>query len=481
MIAFLVESTICITVSLICFYAFFSSSKHLLFNRIYLLAALMLSLSIPFLEIETPYATSLLDESHFNLNAAEAQVFTDNIENPKETSMSTGGFGFINMLVVVYGVGCLFMLLRYIKNLVGINNLIRHAEIIDHTSHKVALISRTTSPFSFMKFIFVNGDDYRKSKIDKVVWSHELAHVRQFHSLDILLIEMLLVVFYFNPLIWIYRKAIKLNHEYQADEIVIKSHPDVERYAHQLIQLSQSENTLLFQCSFNYLSTKKRIMMLTKTKNSNVLFGNKIVLATILLLTTASILSFKSIQSTAVLNDVSKKVIVIDLGHGGIDTGAKSSGQVNEVDIINAIGAKIKAFDAHSRFLFTRSSDNLSLEDRTKFAASHNADLMVSIHIGSSENTQSNGIEVFYSDKSTQAEKSKHISEEFANKLKFRKGGSANAVKTANFVVLRNDQCPTVMLSLGFISNEEDLSYLSTEINQENLAKQIVTLLNEVK
>lgn len=479
--AYLLESSICMTVSLLCYFVFFSRGKNLYFNRGYLLLTLTLSMAIPFIEIESGYSPSYLDDAHFMVNVHDLTLM-ENDSSPNGATDKT--FSLANLLnpmqmvLFLYGMGLMLMLYRYARNLVVIRNWIARSEKIDKESYTIILIGKAIGPFSFMNFIFVNRHDYHQNKIDEVVWAHEFAHIQQRHSLDVIFVELLLTVFYFNPLVWMYRSALKLNHEYAADECVLRSHPNFEHYAYQLIQTSNSKNKILFECSFNYRSTKKRLMMLTKTKNKSVLFWNKVAAAGMVVLATASLLAFKNVSAPTSLHENDKPIIIIDLGHGGKSVGGTTASGITEVAIINSIGKYIREMDKDSRFIFTRKDEDVSLKERTDLTTSTQAAMMVSIHIASSEDAQSNGVEIFYSEKNPKAEESKQIGEAFARKINFRT--APNVVKAANYMVLKNSQCPTVMLSLGYLSNAGDLNYLTNEENQKYLARQIVDFLNQM-
>ncbi|MEQ6119645.1 M56/M15 family metallopeptidase [Reichenbachiella sp. MALMAid0571] len=485
MITYIIESGVCMSISLICYVIFFNNDKYLYFNRGYLLFTLILSLSLPFIDIETEY--SYFDSSHFNIVAdnevvAETAEVTTKKSNEESTAI-TPFYQFYTIVLMAYFIGVLLMFFRYFKNLIDLSKLIAASERVDRGSHKLILTKKLIGPFSFMSFIFVNKNQFENDEINETIWTHELVHARQYHTIDILFVELLLVVFYFNPLVWVYRLFLKSNHEYIADEKVIKKHSDLEKYANYLIQFAHSKNTMLFECSFNYSSIKNRLMMLSKSKNSKLLFANKVALASLLVLATAAMLAFKNIEKPQMNeNGNDQFTVVIDFGHGGKDPGTLSDdNSVTETEIINSIGSIIKEIQTQSNFVYTRGNEFVSLKDRTDLANSVNADLLVSLHVGSQVGSKSNGVEIFYSESNFASEQSKTIAQQFAEKLKFRRGSRSNSVKTANFMVLKESKCPSVLLSLGFLSNQKDLDYLKSYENQKNLAKQIVDILEQVK
>ncbi len=485
MIDYILESAIFMAVSFVCYYFLFSKGKHLYFNRIYLLFTLALSLMVPFLDIESAYSYSYFEDMHYDMFGEEI-VTTTNFQNPTLQDMKKSGISKIfqttKISLIIYLAGVLLMSYRYIKNLLEIRKLVIESKRIDKGSYKIVLMDNLTGPFSFMNHIFVNKSDYENKEIDKTIWFHELTHVYQYHSLDILFIELLLVGFYFNPLVWLYRNALKFNHEFTADENVIKFYPDLKRYSYHLIQFANSRTNNLFECGFNYLSTKRRLIMLTKSKSNNVLFGNKLVLASLVVFTTASLIAFNNVQRSENLNiDNSQFTVVIDLGHGGYDLGATNSeGTVNEVDIVNAIGDKLKEIETNINFIYTRENDQfVALSERSNIANDIKADLMLSLHVSRHVNEQVSGFTVYYSEKNTAVERSIEIGNSIVNSLQFRAESVSHKIKKADFFILNNSKSPAVMIEFGFLSNKEDVKYLTSKRNQEYLATQIVEILSQ--
>ena len=93
---------------------------------------------------------------------------------------------------------------------------------------------------------------------------HEQAHASQKHTADILFIEVLKVVFWFNPLFYLYKKEIKLNHEFLADRAVLKKGLDASVYKELLLSFSSNQNNLSLVNAINYSSIKKRFTVMKK-------------------------------------------------------------------------------------------------------------------------------------------------------------------------------------------------------------------------
>jgi hypothetical protein len=124
------------------------------------------------------------------------------------------------------------------------------------------LVQEKTLPYSFFKYIFVNQADFENGKIEKELLIHEEAHCLQYHSIDLILLELIIIFFWFNPAIWLFKKAILLNHEYYADNRVLTD-SDSNNYYQLLVNLVVQNNTYHMVSNFKYTFIKNRLIMLT--------------------------------------------------------------------------------------------------------------------------------------------------------------------------------------------------------------------------
>ena len=154
-------------------------------------------------------------------------------------------------------------LIRFAKNLYHIIYKIRINEIIKSDFAKFVPVSDTILPHTFWNYIFINKEEYQSQQIEEELFTHELAHVTQRHTIDILLLEVLQIVFWFNPLFFLLKKAIQLNHEFLADDKVIASHNNISRYQSLLLNKTAWNNEYYLASNLNYSLTKKRLLMMT--------------------------------------------------------------------------------------------------------------------------------------------------------------------------------------------------------------------------
>jgi hypothetical protein len=181
--------------------------------------------------------------------------------------------------------------------------------IIQFRNCKLILLDQSERPHSFLGYIFLNVDDYRSGNIEEEILLHELAHVNQKHSWDVLFIEIVQILFWFNPFIITYRKAIMLNHEFLADEAVINQNTDVKAYQVLLLEKVSKQAGTFITSQFNHSITKKRLIMMTKTKSFRNILCRQLAVAPLLGI---SVFFFSTITiAQGQTEDVQPKQIVV--------------------------------------------------------------------------------------------------------------------------------------------------------------------------
>ena len=230
------------------------------FKRFYLLASLIFALTIPLITIT--YTSSVTPELVPTfVPAAEVTQNASPLLTPIEPSTSILPY----ILWSLYGLGVFIFGSRFALNLFRLKRKIETSETLPKYGFTLALLPQTIVPHSFFRWIFLSRKRYENNEIAPEVLAHEATHVRQKHSLDILFIELLQVFFWFNPLIWLSKKSIKLNHEFLADRGALENDSDVYHYQHILLSYASSTDHAALESPFNYSLTKKRILMLSKT------------------------------------------------------------------------------------------------------------------------------------------------------------------------------------------------------------------------
>ena len=251
----------CLLVLLVFYRLFLENEKVHSFKRFYLLGALILSISLPLISFS--YTTEI------PLNSQIVYSEAPSIVEIEDSKAHTSGFEELKNLIpvlaiMVYCVGFLFFGYRFYRNLHRISLQIKSNQQLPRDSYKLVLLLEKLNPHSFLNYIFLNKKAYQARKIQREILLHEKAHVDQKHSLDILFIEFIQIIFWFNPLFFWLKKATKLNHEFLADEKVISKVQNASQYSDILFQYAGSSHQVSLSSSINYSLTKKRIIMISK-------------------------------------------------------------------------------------------------------------------------------------------------------------------------------------------------------------------------
>lgn len=286
MISYLLKSGILLFVFYAVYKLWLENERMFRFNRLYLLASLVFSFIVPLqiISFNVPVSGKI---SLIQLNELAIQKSDESLN-----AISFNDFALV-LLSIIYIVTVIILIARFVLSLYSFYKRIRKSEIHFINGNKIVLTEDTVLPHSFWTSIFINKKDFEAGKIPSELIAHEKAHLQQKHTLDILFIEIFQIVFWFNPLLSFYKKAIKLNHEFLADEAVNKQFDAVKNYQNMLLRFASDKNTISLASNINYLITKKRLLMMTK-KESPIKIVLKVfsvgVLSSILML----VFSFKS-------------------------------------------------------------------------------------------------------------------------------------------------------------------------------------------
>jgi len=269
---FLYKSSLALFVLLAVYHLVLEKQKMHQFNRFYLLFAVVFSLILPFITIQVATETVIPVQQTYKYVLGDVSI-----QNPKAIEQQFQDYTSL-ILWCVYGLITSVLLFRYVRNVFNIISIIKTNPVIDDKKAHYVLVAESILPHTFLNYIFFNNDDYQNQKIEKELFRHEMVHVTQKHTLDILLIETLKTLFWFNPLFIFYKKAIQLNHEFLADENVVNSFKDVSFYQNLLLAYNDTNSASGLTSNLNYSITKKRFIMMTKTVSKKRVLISKFAL-----------------------------------------------------------------------------------------------------------------------------------------------------------------------------------------------------------
>jgi hypothetical protein len=215
-------------------------------------------------------------------------------------TVETNSINWSLILWTVYGLGVLIFSIKFSKNLVALILRIKQNPKLKNKGFINVLLKDNIAPHTFFSYLFFNSEKYLNKQIPQEVIVHEEAHAKQLHSLDILLVELLQIVFWFNPLIYMAKNAIKLNHEFLADQSVIKEGIETSLYQRTLLAYSSDAPSSNLANAINYSSIKKRFTVM-KTQTSKRTIWSK----ALLLLPLLAILLYSFSTSEVIEKEVS--------------------------------------------------------------------------------------------------------------------------------------------------------------------------------
>jgi hypothetical protein len=245
------------------YYALLRSVTYHHFNRVYILAALVISMIVPLLNVQLLQPAAQV-QNHFSYVNEAFLTINDSLEKVQETAVvrvrSVPVFSYILIA------GMVLMALRLGYQLYSIYQKIIKHEIKRKGNYKYVLIDQHHSTHSFFNYIFVQKSEYKKQRIRNVLL-HEQMHAQQWHSIDLLLIGFLSVLLWFNPFIYLFKRALVETHEFQADQAVIKKGVDRHLYQRLLLEHARSIVMTGLTSSFNQSIIKNRLKMMNKIES----------------------------------------------------------------------------------------------------------------------------------------------------------------------------------------------------------------------
>ncbi|WP_247236047.1 TonB family protein [Telluribacter sp. SYSU D00476] len=261
-----------------CYWLFLRHHTFFRSNRAYLLGSLLAAFALPL--VQYPEAAPTLPVVY---------TVTAPVLVVQATAPSPSLFTWMNLLWLVYAGGVMVMGWKLSRYLIELIRFIRRGEAIEMDGYTLVLMNddkrsggrRSGAPvgsFSFLNWVVLSRSDY-EHHFDTIL-THELAHVQQRHSLDILLVEVLRVLFWFNPVLVLYKRSLQQVHEYLADQQA----PNRDRYAGFLVSYALGTPVApLANQFFTSSLLKDRIKMLYKNPNSRWSLGKYLAVATLTL------------------------------------------------------------------------------------------------------------------------------------------------------------------------------------------------------
>jgi TonB family protein len=244
-------------------FLFFRKQTDFRFNRHYLIFATLLAVFIPLIQLPELFPASL--QSPIN-QLSTVQLGEMIIKNPKSQGAAGVDISWATVLWGIYLLGVLVMTIRFLLNLLQLYLLIRKSETRREGQITFVFPEGSLPVFSFFRFIFISKALYENPRA-KAIINHEKVHVRQKHSLDVMLLEIVSIFQWFNPFLFLLKRAIKENHEFIADSGMAVSESSGSGYLNLLFREASGFEFSPITHNFSYSLLKKRMIMMKNQKS----------------------------------------------------------------------------------------------------------------------------------------------------------------------------------------------------------------------
>ena len=274
LLLYILKSTICLILFYLGFKALLSNDTFFRFNRWVLLGGIGICMLLPVIKIQTSEPL-LIQQPIIHLEKMIAGEETVAIHLPDNNSgvditPVTGPARMIDwgqIIALLYWAGVVFCLMTTLLSFRKMFVLIRSGRKLQQGRYTLIIVPSCVSPFSWGRYIILSEEDYEKYP-DEIL-THEMMHLKSHHSIDLLFMECILWLHWFNPAIWLLKRELKDIHEYQADKGVLTLGIDATKYQLLLVKKAVGSSLYTLANSFNHSKIKKRITMMLKGKSNN--------------------------------------------------------------------------------------------------------------------------------------------------------------------------------------------------------------------
>ena len=235
----------------------FRNSNRFQLNRIILLTISVFAFALPFIRIN-------LEGQHFQEMTSfkeEMDVIFYSDAVIEETPVEASTLSVTDIISYIYIIGVVFLLMKFVYNIVKIYKIKAGKKIETIDDVNFIYTNESHIPFSFLKNIYIPKDN-----LDAMIIKHEMSHVKNYHSVDVILMEIMIAFQWFNPFIRMIKNELKSNHEFIADSEAIKDEDEKSNYMMLLLQQCTADDFSTIANNFSFLLTKKRISMITKNQ-----------------------------------------------------------------------------------------------------------------------------------------------------------------------------------------------------------------------
>jgi bla regulator protein BlaR1 len=230
-------------------------------NRHYLLSGILAAIAFPFIEITKTIQVEI--------PASNEIVYNEFLLIEQMPIQEAVSINWWQVAFIIYALGACIMLLRFMKQLLSLGLVLYKYPSVKKDGYHYIITSENTPPFSFFRNIVYNPELHTPQELEMIL-THEEVHASQWHSIDIIATNLLLIVQWINPLAWLYKKRVEENLEYIADGATAQQIESVKQYQLALVKASSTSPIPALTNNFYQSFIKKRIVMLNKRTSKKI-------------------------------------------------------------------------------------------------------------------------------------------------------------------------------------------------------------------
>ncbi len=259
LIQYLIESSGCMMLLYLVYWLFMRKDTFFRMNRFYLLGVVCFSTLLPLFPVQF---LPLTQAPNMTVILEPVMITSGKIE-----AMTQNHSSWFEIAAKIYFCGMMLFLVRFLFQLIRMTMMVLRYRVIKYRGFNLVLLDQPCSPYSFFNIIFIDKNEIENNDLEAIL-VHEQIHIRQGHTLDVIFLEFLTVIFWFNPFVWLIARNLKSIHEYLADEGVLKNGYDKSGYQELIMNKTIGIQISSFTNNFNVSVLKKRIIMMTKNRST---------------------------------------------------------------------------------------------------------------------------------------------------------------------------------------------------------------------
>ena len=269
-IQYIVKANIALVVFYLLYVLLLRKDTFIRMRRFYFLSAIIFSLSYPLFTVAA--LGNLIDfrstapETETSVYFGEVSMGELIIDDVEETTTTTASIPWTVIVKYVLIAGIIFFSLRFVWQLYSILRIKSRCEKKTLFGYLIYHLKNEITPFSFFSWIFIHTENHSDIELKQILL-HEKTHVDQRHSLDVMLIEMVRILFWYNPVVWLMKRDMAINLEYLADNAVLQEGVNTCEYQYHLLQLTYQDTAVQIVNNFNVPQLKQRIIMMNTNKS----------------------------------------------------------------------------------------------------------------------------------------------------------------------------------------------------------------------